>query len=79
MAKCRNCGKKFNVSEVRQEFNDALDGKYNYDTEIGGILCFDCAVHNYDSEYESNSNSGRAILMMNDDEDYDDDFVNKWI
>lgn len=79
MAKCLNCGKEFNVSDTRMEFNDALDGEYNYDQEIGGSLCFDCAIYDYDPEYVSNDNLGTAIQMMNGDEDYDDDFVNKWL
>lgn len=79
MAKCLNCEKRFNVSEARKEFNDALDGEYNYDSEIGGTLCFDCAIYDYDPEYSSNSNLGKAIQMMNGDEDYDDDFVNEWL
>ncbi|SHH44910.1 hypothetical protein [Clostridium intestinale] len=79
MSKCRNCGNEFNVSDAIMEFNDALDGEYNYDEEIGGALCFDCAIYDYDPEYVSNSNLGRAIQMMNGDEDYDDEFVKKWL
>ncbi len=31
------------------------------------------------SGLESTANAGRAILMMKGDEDYDDDFVQKWL
>ena len=50
---------------------DEFDGELNYDEEYGGQLCADCAI----SDTSSNINLGRAIDMMNGDEDYDDDFV----
>ena len=71
MAKCDECGKRFNVSDARSDYNDEFDGELNYDEEYGGQLCADCAI----SDTSSNINLGRAIDMMNGDEDYDDDFV----
>ena len=75
MAKCTMCGKKFDVSDTRNEYNAAFDGEIDYDEEYGGEVCADCAI----SETESNINVGRAIDMMNGDEDYDDGFVQKWL
>jgi len=41
---------------------------------------FDFEYDDYDEEYdESLANQGRAIDMMNGDEDYDDDFVQMWL
>ena len=71
MAKCCMCGKKFNVSEARSEYNSEFDDEIDYDEEYGSEVCADCAICNT----SSNMNLGRAIFMMNGDEDYDDDFV----
>lgn len=73
MAKCSWCGKRFNVTEARSEYNSEFDGEINYDEEYGGEVCSDCAI----SETNSNMNLGRAIDMMNGEEAYDDDFVKK--
>ena len=75
MEKCCRCNIKFNVSEARSEYNSHFDGDADYDDEFGGEVCAECAI----SDSESNMNLGRAIDMMNGDEDYDDDFVDKWL
>lgn len=70
MAKCLNCGDRFIVSTVRDEYNHVLEGEGDYDEDHGGDLCFDCAIPD---DVASNINIGRAIGMMNGDEDYDPD------
>jgi len=76
MAKCDECGAKFSVSDARSAYNRAnSDDGLDYDEYHGGSRCFDCAT----SEDESNLNSGRAILMMSGDEDYDADHVEKYL
>jgi hypothetical protein len=73
MAKCLNCGTRFDVPAVRAEYEEhgeePGEGGYNDD------LCAGCAMPGL----ESTANAGRAVLMMNGDEDYDDDFVQKWL
>lgn len=76
MAKCAWCGKKFNVSNAREEYNTAFEGDIDYDEQYeGGDICADCAI----ADTESNMSVGRAIDMVNGDEDYDDDFVQRWL
>jgi hypothetical protein len=53
-----------------------LDGEGDYDADHGGGLCFDCAIP---AEAASNMDLGRAIMMMNGDEDYDADHVEKYL
>ncbi|WP_433420805.1 hypothetical protein ACQP1V_09030 [Microtetraspora malaysiensis] len=70
MAKCLNCGTRFDVSTVRDEYEEYVgDGDYD------GELCAECAI----PDLESNLNLGHAIMMMNGDEDYDEDHVEKWL
>jgi hypothetical protein len=76
MAKCLNCGDTFSVAGVRNEYNNVLDGEGDYDKDHGGGLCFDCAIP---PDVASNINLGRAIDMMNGDEDYDADHVEKYL
>lgn len=73
MAKCCRCRNEFNVSEARIDYNAEFDGDIDYDDEYGGEVCADCAI----SDTNSNMNRGKAIDMMNGDEEYDDDFVEK--
>ena len=75
MAKCLNCGAGFNLSEVREAYNEWADGESDYDEEHGGAICAGCAI----PEWESNSNLGRAIDMMNGEEPYDEGCVQKWL
>ena len=75
MAKCNSCGNTFSVQEARNEYHQAVGGDGDYDADHGTDRCFDCAM----SEDESNRNSGRAILMMNGDEDYDPDHVEEYL
>lgn len=73
VAKCLNCGDQFAVSQVRAEYeqygDEFGDGDYSPD------LCSDCLM----PRLMSVADQGRAIMMMNGDEDYDDDFVQKWL
>ncbi|GAA3132495.1 hypothetical protein ACFFR3_03340 [Nonomuraea salmonea] len=75
MQKCSNCKTEFDVSDVRDEYNETFDGESDYDEEHGGAICANCAM----PDRESNMNLGAAIQMMNGDLDYDDDFVQKWL
>lgn len=75
MVKCCRCGMKFNVSEARNEYNTTFGDGLNYDEQYGGEVCADCAI----PDTESLINQGRAIDMMNGDDDYDDDFVQEWL
>ncbi|WP_143110704.1 hypothetical protein [Streptomyces sp. cf124] len=70
MTTCIECTTEFDVEEARAEYNSEFGGELDYD-EYGAGHCASCAI----SETESNMNHGRAILMMNGEEDYDDDFV----
>lgn len=75
MAKCCMCGKRFNVSDARDEYNAEFCGDPDYDEECGGEVCADCAI----SETHSNMNLGKAIDMVNGNDDYDGGFVKKWL
>lgn len=72
MATCSECGTEFNVDEARAQYNAAFNG-IDYDEETGGEKCAGCA----EAETQSYMDTGRAIDMMNGDEDYDDDFVQR--
>lgn len=76
MAKCGECGIRYNKADACSEFESHFDHEVDYDDddEFSG-LCADCAI----SRAESYLNVGRAIDMMNGDEDYDDDFVTHWL
>ncbi len=73
MAKCCQCGNKFDVSDARSEYNGEFNGELDYDEDFGGEVCADCAI----CQSQSNMNLGRAIDMMNGEEAHDDDFVKK--
>lgn len=75
MAKCCRCGTRFNVSDARDEYSSTFEGEIDDDEQYGGEVCANCAI----LDTESNINLGRAIFMMNGDEDYDDDFVQQWL
>jgi hypothetical protein len=78
MAKCCRCGKRFNVSEARDEyiaeFNGEIDGD-TFDDTYGHEVCAECAI----ADSYSNINIGKAIDMWNGDEDYDADHVKKYL
>jgi hypothetical protein len=76
MANCLNCGASFSTVATRDAYNEVLDGEGDYDADHGGGLCFDCAIP---AEAASNMDLGRAIMMMNGDEDYDADHVEKYL
>ncbi|MCB5294187.1 hypothetical protein [Arthrobacter sp. SO3] len=77
MATCDECKKEFDVGVERDEFNiEFPEDDIDYDEEIeGGPQCASCVG----SRIESNNNVGRAIDMMNGDEDYDGDHVEKYL
>jgi hypothetical protein len=76
MTKCLNCGDWFSVPAARNAYNDVLDGEGDYDEEHGGDLCFDCVIP---PDVASNISLGRAIMMMNGNEDYDADHVENFL
>lgn len=76
MAICSMCGNRFNLSKTRQEYYDEFAGDPDYD-EIyeDGDVCADCAI----PDTHGNMAIGMAIDMVNGEEDYDDNFVQKWL
>lgn len=75
MATCNECKTEFDVDEAREAVNAEYDGDIDYDEAMEGEVCGDCSISRFDSEI----NVGRAIDMMNGDEDYDDDHVEKYL
>ncbi|MCB2290837.1 hypothetical protein LGK97_13910 [Clostridium sp. CS001] len=76
MAKCGECGKRFNVSNAREEYNEEFGGEIDYDEQfVLGAICADCAI----SDTHSNIGLGQAINMMNGEEDYDQEHVNEYL
>jgi hypothetical protein len=74
MTKCVECGNAFEIDDARNEYNAEFNGELDYDEDFSeGGFCGSCAG----AQSQSNINSGTAIFMMNGDEDYDDDFVQK--
>ncbi|MDQ1058059.1 hypothetical protein QFZ23_001960 [Arthrobacter globiformis] len=69
MATCIECNAEFDVDDAREAVNTEYDGDIDYDETTEGELCGDCSISRFDSEI----NVGRAIDMMNGDEDYDDE------
>ncbi|WP_189313541.1 hypothetical protein [Streptomyces brasiliensis] len=66
--------KNIRIEDARNEYNSEFNGDPDFDEYCGeGDLCGGCAA----SQTASEINQGRAIFMMNGDEDYDDDFVQK--
>lgn len=76
MATCRNCGSTFDEAQVREAYNEVLDGEGDYDTDDGGSQCFDCAIP---AEAAGAIDTGRAILMMNGEEPYDEEHVQNYL
>ena len=77
MAKCSRCGKRFNVSDARDEYIAEFGEEFGeeFDDNYGREVCADCAI----PETQSNMNLGKAIDMMNGEEVYDEDFVKRWL
>jgi hypothetical protein len=75
MAKCVECDKEFDVEDARDDYNSEWDGDPDYDEQTGGEWCGPCGI----SKSQGEMNLGRAILMMNGDEDYDADHVEKYL
>lgn len=72
MTTCGECGTAFDVDEARAEYEGEFNGELEYE-DVDGELCGGCAI----VQSESYMNTGRAIQMVNGDEDYDDEFVTK--
>lgn len=75
MAKCSECGTRYSKGDVANEFESYFDGEVEYDQDDYDGLCADCAI----AQAESWEGVGHAIDMMNGDEDYDQDVVDKWL
>jgi hypothetical protein len=73
--KCLSCGTQFDVSDARSEYNTEFNDELDYDEDTGGEICANCGI----SETQSNIDLGRAIFMMNGDEDYDAEHVEKYL
>lgn len=74
MPKCNECGQPFDVDSAREDFDAAFpDGDLDYDEETHGTICASCII----TRFEGLVDQGRAIDMMNGEEDYDADFVEK--
>lgn len=71
MAKCEQCGKQFDPSDAKSEYDAEFGGDLDYTESYDGKVCANCAI----PETQGNMDLGPAIQMMNGDEDYDDDFV----
>ena len=67
MAKCDECQAEVNIHEAREAFRSEFGEQLDYD-EYGAGRCGGCAI----SFVDSISDHGRAIMMVNGDEDYDD-------
>jgi hypothetical protein len=80
MANCTDCGRKFNISEARDEFNSEYGnglGYDYYDDEYDGEVCARCAIETTGTHMAA----GEAILNYNDmvhgEIPYDPDAVNR--
>jgi hypothetical protein len=71
MPNCVQCRKQFDPSDAKSDYEAEFGGELNYTESYGGDVCGDCAI----SQSQSMMDRGRAIDMMNGEEDYDDDFV----
>lgn len=69
MATCWKCGSEFDVAATREEFNDIVNGEFDYD-EIADGECLSCAEP---ESVASNIALGRAIEMSLGERDYDPD------
>ncbi|ARI52210.1 hypothetical protein ACWEJZ_02045 [Streptomyces bacillaris] len=78
MTTCAECGDDFDVSDAREEYRaewGAAGEEGEYDELYEGGLCGSCAL----SQTESNLNLGRALMMVNGDEDYDQEHVDRYL
>jgi hypothetical protein len=71
MPNCAQCGKQFDPSDAKSEYEAEFGSDLDYTESYGGEVCGDCAI----SQSQSDMNLGRAIDMMNSEEAYDEDFV----
>lgn len=75
MAKCTECGTSFEIDQERTQFDEEFEGDFDYDEETEGEQCANCAG----ARISSDVNLGRAIMMMNGDEDYDQNHVETYL
>ena len=75
MSTCDHCQTEFDVDSARTEYNSEFNGELDYDEDYEGQVCASCAI----SQSQSNIDHGRAIQMMNGDEDYDESHVEKYL
>ncbi|WNI28649.1 hypothetical protein [Streptomyces sp. ITFR-6] len=74
MTTCVECAEDFDVSDAQREYRAESGGAADeYNELYAGTYCGSCAA----SQTESNLNTGRAIMMVNGDEDYDQDHVDR--
>ena len=73
MATCGECGSDFDPVSSAMEYAAESGQNGEYEELYEGELCASCAL----SRTSSNLNLGRAMDMMNGEEAYDDDFVEK--
>lgn len=74
MAKCEECGARYNKADACNEYESYFDHEMPYDSDVED-MCASCAI----AESESLMNIGKAIDMMNGEEDYDNDFVERYL
>lgn len=75
MATCEQCDAEFDVADARDEYNAEFGDDADYDEDFGGDVCASCAI----SQTDSNIELGRAIDMMNGEEEYDAEHVERWL
>jgi hypothetical protein len=75
MATCDECGTYFEPANARVEYETEFGEGFDYVEDYEETTCGHCAI----ADSESLMNQGRAIMMMNGDEDYDDKFVEEWL
>jgi hypothetical protein len=73
MAECGECETQFDPADAQRRYDAAFGDGFDYAEQYGGSVCGDCAIDQTQSEI----NVGRAIDMVNGEEAYDDDFVQK--
>lgn len=73
MPTCEQCGKRFDPSDAKAEFQAEFRGELDYTESYDGKVCGDCAI----CQSQSDMGLGRALGMLNGDEDYDEEFVNE--
>lgn len=73
MATCKECGKRFNITEVEDELECELGGLY-LEPEFNG-LCYNCAIEKFESHdyYENCEKCGKRFHVCDDDEQFEEE------